>query len=154
MSNIYFPPEELREPLCKFLFKYPVYYKEPDKSLGADFNKLYKCQMTNPQKVIKTFEEDNNKDIKAIKKASPLEDFFYQTKSSKKETELQCFLRHVRNVIAHGRLTEESDYYIFDDVDISKNYKLTAYGKLKKDKFRVILEEYVKPINTEQNETV
>ena len=131
--------------MCKFLFKFAATKGTSNKSLGKAFGDCFKSVMEKPAKIIKTFSNDN-KEIKKIKKNHNRgNDFLYLLKQSEKETEMFCFLRHLRNVIAHGQLKEDDTEtkFILEDIDYYDKKKLTAYGIISKDKISNVINSYL-----------
>lgn len=60
---------------------------------------------------------------------------------SKKHTKTLCFLRHIRNAIAHWNITTihaSEKYFLIQDFNRSKD--ITAYGRIRFNTFRRILQ--------------
>lgn len=144
---IYFPPEDLQSEMCKYLFMHAAVKFNSNKSLGKPFIDTFKSLMESPVKVIYTYPKDDNTEIrKARTNTGNCNDYFYQTKQNDKETELLCFLRHLRNIIAHGQLREDITHtkFILEDVDYHNNRKHTAYGVIAKEKVSDIINAFLK----------
>ncbi|MCH5220036.1 MAG: hypothetical protein J1F20_05635 [Muribaculaceae bacterium] len=70
-----------------------------------------------------------------------------------KYTKSLCFLRHLRNSIAHWNLNyqdDKSDIIIFKDFKDTSNKTLTCYGIIKEDTFKEIINEISKLLNENQ----
>ena len=125
-NKIYFPPENLQSDLCKYLFVYAATKLTSNKNLDQSFLSTYKSLMESPTKIIQTFPKDKNKKILEMRKKKVFnDDYFYQTKQYDKETELFCFLRHLRNIISHGQLRE------YDNHTNPRDYRNLKHATLK-----------------------
>ena len=145
-NKIYFPPENLQSDLCKYLFVYAATKLTSNKNLDQSFLSTYKSLMESPTKIIQTFPKDKNKKILEMRKKKVFnDDYFYQTKQYDKETELFCFLRHLRNIISHGQLREDDTHtkFVLEDLDYFNNRKLTAYGVISKGKIDSIIKAFL-----------
>lgn len=146
VNKPYYPPVEIQADMCMYLFMHAVNKKiTSNVSLGKTFNDEYNATTGN-HRFIKTFAKDDNKAIlKARKIMDVSHEFFYQTQKNDRETEMICFLRHLRNTIAHGNIKEDlsGSYFIMEDIDISRSNKLTAFGFLSKQKIYRIIRAYL-----------
>lgn len=78
--------------------------------LSRMFEKFYRCYKTEFSKTDLNSEELNPNDTIAKKC------IYLHTNSKTKEIEINCFLRHMRNAIAHGRVFfYPNDWIVFED---------------------------------------
>ena len=142
----YYPPAEIQADMCKYLFMHAANKNiKSNVSLGKSFNEEYNATIGKP-KLIKPFAKDDNKEIlKARRIMDVSHEYFYQTQKNGKETEMICFLRHLRNIIAHGNIKEDTSgsYFILEDIDYFHGNKLTAFGFLSKQKIYRIIRAYL-----------